>query len=96
MGSSSGTVHIFDVCAGLRKRQQASGGEEHRDRDRDGGNSSNGSSSGNNGGDNGGSDGGEEGGAWHESLATSAMTYLSMAQSWGKATVGGMSSYSCY
>ena len=31
----------------------------------------------------------EEGGAWHESLATSAMTYLSMAQSWGKATVGG-------
>lgn len=77
VGSSSGTVHIFDVRAGLNKRKQQGGtavGEVAE----------------------GGGEGAAQGqvqeqeGSWGSTLTSSALTYLSKAQSWGKATVGGL------
>lgn len=80
VGSSSGTVHIFDVGAGLRKRQEASGSAsvggaggkvtEREDESEAGG--------------------GDKEGSWRESLTSSARSYFSMAQSWSKAAVGGL------
>jgi autophagy-related protein 18 len=89
VGSSSGTVHLFDVWAGLRKRQLATssgpGAGAGSGVSQEGGT---GSGEKERGAGSGGGEGGE--GSWRDSLTSSAMTYLSMAQSWSKATVGGL------
>jgi WD40 repeat protein len=85
VGSSSGTVHVFDVWAGLRKRVSegvseggsGSGSKSERSDDESVSECTSGG-------------GGHEEGSWSDSLTHSARSYLTMAQSWSKAAVSGL------